>query len=328
MNWCDFLSVDPTPALLDQEDGAIKYFVKRDLVGEQVPSVEDLWDLSETQHLLAKQRADGSWKYPGSTKKYEDQQNYALLETFRNLRILVDKYEFTREQSAIQDAASYVFSCQTEEGDIRGILGNQYMPYYHGAILGLLVEAGYLEDEEIRLGLDWLLFMRQEDGGWLIPAQTVPSKERTSEFWIGSPIPPDRSQPLSHLATGMALRAFSAHPDYRQLPEVSAAGNALKSRFFKPDKYNDRKATSYWFKFQFPFWWNNLLTALDTLAKLGFTREDPEIAAGLDWFIQNQEVSGLWSTGYGSGNKDKAAENQRWVGLAICRVMKQYYGDV
>jgi hypothetical protein len=73
---------------------------------------------------------------------------------------------------------------------------------------------------------------------------------------------------------GMVLRAFAAHPDYRQRPEVIAAGNCLKERLFEPDRYNDRKAPSYWLKFQFPFWWPNLLTALVTLSWLRFNRQD------------------------------------------------------
>jgi hypothetical protein len=40
----------------------------------------------------------------------------------------------------IAKAAEYIFSNQMYEGDIRGILGNQYMPYYHGAILELLIK--------------------------------------------------------------------------------------------------------------------------------------------------------------------------------------------
>ena len=39
-----------------------------------------------------------------------------------------------------------------------------------------------------------------------------------------------------------------------------------------------------WLKFQFPFWWTNLLTALDTLFWLGFSRDDDDIARGLGWY--------------------------------------------
>jgi hypothetical protein len=319
-NFLKTLQENPIPTLLAWQDDALRYFTNRDLLGAQVGPIQTLWDLPEAARLVRLQQADGSWKYPGKVSNPE-WENYSLLETFRNLRVLVEFYGFNSWHPVIERAAEFVFSCQTEEGDIRGILGTQYMPYYHGAILELLVKAGYAADQRLKLGLDWLLSVRQDDGGWIVPTQMVPWKQRTREYWLGMPLPPDRTRPHAHLATGMALRGLAVHPEYQHRPEVLAAGEVLKSRFFQPDQYNDRKATSYWFKYQFPFWWGNLLTALDSLARLGFDRLDPDIARGLEWFLNNQEEDGLWPTGYGSGKK--AEPNRRWVGLAVCRMLQQ-----
>lgn len=317
------LNFNPLPALLAWQDEALHYFVHRDLLGEQVPGIEMLWALPQVTRLVQNQLGDGSWKYAGKTFDPDTGQNYYLLETYRNIRVLVEMYGMNREHPALALAAEYFFSCQTDEGDIRGLIGNQYMPYYHGAILELLIKAGYTDDERVNAGLDWLLRMRQEDGGWIVPAQAVPSKERTPAFWSGDPVMPPRSLPHAHLATGMVLRAFVAHPGYNGRVEVLTAGNCLKSRLFQGDAYGDRKAPAYWLKFQFPFWWNSLLTALDTLAKLGLNAQDTEIGRGLDWFIAHQVPDGLWPTGYGSGKQ--AESNRRWVGLAICRVLKGYF---
>ena len=316
------LTVDPLPALLAWKDAALGYFVRRDLLEEPVPPVETLWKTKTALKLTQAQQPDGSWRYHGKSYDAQTGTNYNLIETYRILRILVEMFGFHRAHPTLQKAADYMFSCQTDEGDIRGIIGNQYMPYYHGAILELLIKAGYGDDSRGEKGLDWLLSMRQDDGGWLVPAQLVPAKQKTNAFWLSAPIPPDRSKPHAHLATRMALRAFAAHPGYRQRPEVIAAANALKSRFFHADKYNDRKAPAYWLKFQFPFWWTSLLTALDTLSRLGFDRQDADIAKGLDWFYANQSPDGLWETGYGSGKR--AQENRHWVGLAVCRVLKRW----
>lgn len=321
--WLKVLKVNPLPVLLGESDQALDYFVRRDLVGEAVAAREIVWELPEATRLTARQQADGSWKYSG--KVDTPRQNYSLLETYRSLGVLVQKYEFNCTHVALQRAAAYLFRCQTSEGDIRGILGNQYMPYYHGAILELLIKAGYGDDFRVKRGLDWLLSVCQEDGGWIVPAQAIRSKERTNAFWLGPPIPPDRSLPHAHLATGMILRAFAGHPGYRSRPEVIKAGHALKSRFFQSDKYNDRQATAYWFKFQFPFWWSNLLTALDTLAQLGFDKNDDAITCGLNWFVTHQEKDGLWPIGYGAGRKAAAA--RKWTGLAICRMLQQFSSD-
>jgi hypothetical protein len=318
--WVDPLKSSPLPALLAQDSAALAYFVRRDLLDEDPGRMEELWELPEPRKILVKQRTDGAWRYPGKNREDFRDTNYDLLETFRNLRVLIAKYGFDRRHHAIVDAAGYLFSCQTPEGDIRGILGNQYMPYYHGAIMELLIEAGYDEDKRVEHGLGWLLSMRQEDDGWVVPMQTIPSKDRTEGIWRAAPIPADPSKPSSHLATGMVLRAFAAHPAYREREEVRHAGEMLKARFFKSDRYNDRKAPKYWTKFQYPFWWSNLLTALDSLSKIGYTSKDNDIARGLEWFVSNQGDDGLWETSYGKA-KDK--EMRAWVGLAVCRVLKR-----
>jgi len=326
-DWPGFLQADPLPALQSQKglalpDSALAYWVQRDLLGDLVPPIETLWEIPAAVLLVLKQQVNGSWHYPGKSYDPMIGTNYDLLETYRSLRILVEVYGFNRGHPAIQKAADYIFSCQTAEGDVRGILGNQYMPYYHGAMLELLIKAGYVDDPRIKLGLDWLLSTRQEDGGWIVPAQAVTAKEKTGSFWPGASLPPDRSKPSSHLAMGMVLRAFAPHPAYRQRAEVLASANLLKNRLFQADRYNDRKAPSYWLKFQFPFWWTNLLTALDTLFWLRFSRDDKEIARGLAWYQGHQSSDGLWETGYGSG---KGAEGNRlWVGLAVCRMLKNY----
>jgi hypothetical protein len=321
--WIHALRTDPLPTLLAKQDPALTYFVQRDLLETAVDPIETLWNLPEPSRLVNQQQVNGSWRYPGKSEHQASKANYDLLETYRSLRILVEMYGFQREQPAQAMAAEYVFSCQTDEGDIRGILGNQYMPYYHGAILELLIKAGYAHDQRTEKGLQWLLSMRQSDGGWIIPAQLVPARQKTSQLWSGPPVYPENSRPHAHLATGMVLRAFASHPDYRHIPEVLIAGNRLKERLFQADKYNDRKAPSYWLKFQYPFWWPNLLTALDTLFWLGFDRQDYDIARGLAWFVENQSGDGLWETGYGSGRN--AERMRRWVGLAICRVLRRYF---
>ena len=322
--WLSVLNVNPLPTLLAWDDPALCYFVRRDLLEESVAPMETLWETKAAVQLIQKQQPDGLWRYPGKSYDPDTGTRYDLVETYRNLRVLIEMYGLDRCHPALQQAAEYVFAHQMDEGDIRGIIGNQYMPYYHGAILELLIKAGYADDPRVEKGLAWLLAMRQTDGGWIVPAQAVPSKQRTREFWLGAPIPPDRSRPHAHLATGMALRAFAAHPAYRQRPEAIAAGEALKSRFFQADKYNDRKAPSYWLKFQFPFWWTSLLTALDTLSWLGFDRQDTDVARGLHWFLSSQLADGLWETGYGSGRRAEA--NRYWVGLAACRVLKRFHG--
>lgn len=317
MSLLNGLKADPIPTLLQTQDPALTYFVRRDLLDEDVEPLSSLNELPGACKIVSRQLPDGSWRYPGKAAD-DPVMNYVLLETFRQLGVLVTMYGFTSDHQAVQRAASYVFSCQDDDGALVGILGTQYIPYYQGAIWELLIKAGYWDVEQIEKGFKWLLSMRQEDGGWIVPMQAV--KPKPPEIWSAAPIPPDRTRPFSHMATGMVLRAFAVHPDYRRSPEARRAGGQLKARFFKADKYNDRKAPAYWIKFQYPFWWTNLLTALDTLSLLSFSAHDPDIQRGLEWFISHQEQDGLWKTGY---EKARQKDLRAWVGLAVCRVFKR-----
>jgi hypothetical protein len=316
--WPDQLKKDPVPCLLSWADPALAYFVRRDLLDEQTGPIEALWTLPGAQRLVRKQRPEGSWRYPGKSIDPWSGTHYNLLETYRSLRVLVEMYGFTRSHPALEKAAGFVFSHQTAEGDIRGILGNQYMPYYHGAILELLAKAGYAGDKRLEKGLEWLLAGQQADAGLSRPRLYRRRGKRASSGWVS----PYRRSPQAILPPATGMGKLAAHSRYRQ--RRPAAGTAQKP-FFQPDHYYDRKARPYWLKFQYPFWWTSLLTALDTLFWLGFSKEEEQIAKGLAWFLTNQQADGLWETGYGSGGR--AEENRRWVGLAACRMLKRYLED-
>ena len=288
--------------------------------------MERLWELPWVAKILRKQQEDGSWKYPGGKPEIRSQQNYNQLQTYKMLLDLVEKYGFTREHGALERAAEFLFTFQTDEGDFRGIYRDQYSPNYTAGITELLVKGGYGDDRRVAKVFSWLLAMRQGDGGWAVPMRTgVPKGTSTIKeaFWVDGPIQPDRSKPFSHWCTGIVLRAFAAHEEYRQAPEARAAGELLKSRFFQADPYPDRKAAYYWEKIRYPFWWTDILSALDSLWWLGFSGEDGDVRKGLQWLIANQEETGLWKARYLSGG-DK--DIHLWTTLQVCRVLERFLG--
>lgn len=302
---------------------------RRDLLGEQVGPVLGLSELPTVQRILKRQRADGSWARPGEHK--HSAINYSLFETWRQFRLVVEQYGLSREHSQVRKAAEYLFSCQTPQGDIRGMLSNQYATYYTGAIMAVLIEAGYADDPRIDRGFQWLLSMRQTDGGWTIPLITH-KFDRATQYRLTSeyadPVEPDRSKPFSHNWTGMVLRAFAVHPQQRYSDAAMAAASLLKSRFFQPDSCSSYHAASYWVRFEYPFWWNNLVSALDSLSLMGLPNEDPQIRKALVWLAEHQQESGLWRVSYAGAEEQETTrvlEMRLWVTLAICRIFKRLY---
>ena len=333
IKWLTQLKFDPTRTLLSSGNDAIVYFTKRDLLEQEVAPINHIWQLPDVQKTLRNQQTDGSWKYTGKKSVSYPKYHYPLLQSWKTFRVLVEQYEFTKKHHAARKAAEFLFSCQTEQGDIRGMLANQYATYYTGAILAHLIRAGYEDDPRVEKGLRWLISIRQEDGGWTVPILTHKFNRETtyrlaSEY--AEPVEPDRSKPFSHNWTDMVLRAFAAHRRYRKTEEARKAADLLKSRFFQPDVYTSYKAASYWVRFA--FWWPNLVTALDSLSLMGYSRDDPDIRKGLNWLVENQLSDGLWRVTYVEGKKEgarsineKTREIQLWLTLTVARIFKRFY---
>jgi hypothetical protein len=320
-SWFSTLNINPLPELLEFGGSALDYFTQRDLIGKDPGKLQTLWTLPEVEKILNKQNPEGSWSYPKRRKGAHPTENYDLLQTYRNLGILIEMYGMTRDHLALSAAAEYIFSCQADEGDIRGIFGSQYAPHYTAGLLELLIKAGYPSDSRVQKGFQWFENNRQQDGGWAWPLRTATVSYQEA-IAMELPLRSDFSQPFAHALTLFVIRAYAAHPEKRTSSTADEVGVLIKERFFKADKYSDRRGADYWYKFQFPFWWGNLLTALDSLSQIGFSEEDPDVRQGLEWFRENQLQNGLWPTGYGKGTGVK--RNQAWVGLAVCRMLKSF----
>ncbi len=322
VDWRKALQFDPLPPLLNTDNPSLFYFAKKDLLEKEEDGPEQLWTLPAVQKIVRKQQEDGSWKYPGKKGNHRTPEDYNQLETYRQLRFLVEMYGVTKKHESLRKAAEYLFTCQSEEGDFRGIYGNQYAHTYSPALMELIIKAGYGKDKRIEKGFLWLLNTRQKDGGWAAPLRTHRVKYLDA-CRDPEPLQPVREKPFSHLITGTVLRAFAAHEKHRFDKEAQAAGQLLASRFFKSDKYADRRTPEYWFKFSFPFWFTDLLSALDSLSMLGFSRNNANIEQALQWFIDNQRENGEWNLKMVRGGN--WSDQKLWLSLGICRVFKRFY---
>ena len=320
--WRKQFKFDPIPPLILTKSKALLYYIRHDLLEEDVGSIKQLWELDEAQKILKKQQTDGSWKYPSGKKDIRSQENYDQLETYRQLGFLVEIYGFNNTHASIKNAAEFLYSFQTNEGDFRGIYGNQYSPNYSAGILELLIKAGYQNDIRIEKSLNWLLSVRQDDGGWAVPIRTNNAKWQ-EVMNSKEPLQPNGVKPFSYMITGVVLRAFAIHSKYQKTPEIKLAGELLLSRFFENDKYPDRRDKSYWTKFTFPFWFTDLLSSLDSLYFIGFTKKHPKIEKAMEWFKSKQEDDGTWNLKLLKGAKIK--DYNLWINYLICRTFKRYF---
>ncbi len=323
--WREFLKYDPMPALRAITNKALRYYINRDITGEDPGLVEALWTLPEATRILKKQQPSGAWPDPHQAKHASSPTNYMQVETYRNLAVLVETLGFTRAHPAIQNAAEYLFSTQTPEGDFRGVYGNQYTPNYCGGILELVVKAGYGDDPRVDKAFTWFLGHQQAAGGWTLPMQTHGIKSNESEPAMKSPVPlpVEPEKPFAHMVTGIVLRAFAAHPTYRNHPDAVRAGRLIATRFFHADEYTSRKSAAFWTKYSFPFWWTDLISVLDALSLMPISRTDASVHRALTYFRDDQLPEGTWKFPL---LKDKSlADLPGWLDFSLCRVLARFF---
>jgi len=117
------------------------------------------------------------------------------------------------------------------------------------------------------------------------------------------------------------LRAFAAHPKYLKSRDAKRAGELLLSRFFKSDKYQDRRSKDYWERVTFPFLYTDIISALDSVYFLEFNRKNQEIKGAFNFLRDKQNDDGTFNLKITRGS-DK--DLPYWLCLAICRLFKRY----
>ena len=312
------LRYDPLPWLSSSRNLAVRLRTARELDDRRV-DLAPILEMPQVRGILRKQQDNGSWRYPG--RRADEWMDYEYLETYRQFGELVEMYALGSSHPAVAKAAEFMFTLQTDEGDFRGIYGKDYSPNYTAGVLELMVHAGLGDDPRVIKGMDWLLSMRQDDGGWAAPLRTVGWKFYAPRPSLPGPVQPDRSKPSSHMITGVVLRALAASEKYRGREEVQAAGYWLASRFFTADRYPDRKAADYWTKFTFPFWFTDLVSSLDLLSVMGVPADHPPVARAIEWFRSRQREDGSWRLTY---LKNIGKDVDLWVHFALCRSLKRY----
>ncbi|UCH01585.1 MAG: terpene cyclase/mutase family protein [Candidatus Bathyarchaeota archaeon] len=301
--------------MLDTSNQAIRTFTKKDVLGEDV-NIEQLWTLPQVKKILKKQHPNGSWTYPNTKAILRSPTNYNQYQTYKTVAELVEFFGLTNTHEAIRKAANYLFSFQTTHGEFRGMYGHQYSPNYSASITEFLIKAGY-RGTRIEKSLNWLLTMRQDDGGWAIPLRT--RNEKLDALHKKNTIEPDKTKPFSHMVTGIVLRPFSLMTGYRE--KVKDAGLLLADRVFTRDKYSDRQGVEYWTKFTYPYHWTDILSTIDTLTLLGINKH-PKLNEIRQWFKNHQQANGTYKVRVMAGAKYK--DVTYWITLRYLNVLKRF----
>ncbi len=311
--------------LLARGNLPILYWLKKDIL--EVPVDREQKNLKKYAariRIINEQRPNGGW----CQKKYENHPQWEktryFIETLRNSFKLYD-YGCSGKNKEIKKLAEFFFSTQSKAGDFRGVYPQEYALHYHALALEILCRFGMDENKKVQKGFRWLIKSRQEDGGWVIPYQTISKKELEERYEQNpggklTPIKGDKTQPYSHYVTGLVLSALTSSPTWINRKYTKVAGELMLKRFHKKDKYEERQSADYWKELSYPFWATNILSSLDSLSKLDYTPEDKKIKNSLEWLLRVQLPQGFWKAGY----KEADLEDHLWVTLSVLRVFKRF----
>jgi hypothetical protein len=95
------------------------------------------------------------------------------------------------------------------------------------------------------------------------------------------------------------------------------------ARLSRKDAYADRGDVSYWERVSFPFWFTDIVSALDSLSRLGFNMDVPTIRAALDRLKKIQRTDGTFGLRL---MKNKNKNLPWWICFAVCRSLKRWQG--
>jgi hypothetical protein len=228
-DWTELLKADPTDWLLEERNPSVRYLTLTNILDrkETHPEVKrakaDIMRTGIVPRILSKQ-TNGSWNSPG--RFYRDKYKGTVWQL-----IILAEHEADGRNKQIRAACEYILRCsQDPEGygfsyDQRdGSVGgrhNEVIPCLTGNLIWSLLKLGFLGDERVRKGIEWITRYQRFDDGAAQKPQGWPY-DRYEMCW---------GRHTCHLGVVKALKALSAIPKKQRNRDtretISKAGEYL-----------------------------------------------------------------------------------------------------
>ncbi|NIM95784.1 MAG: hypothetical protein GTO18_18955 [Anaerolineales bacterium] len=317
-DWIDKLRADPTEWLLEPENAPVRYWTLVDIL-DLPPDDEEVLAARElivayppVTELLENQNRDGYW---GKQDYYLPRASYG---TFWVLTVLGD-LGLTAENEQVRLACDFMFTHQRENGAFcrrRRIRGEGWVwqedasPCTHARIVRFLIQFGYGNDPRVRNGIDWLLPIQRDDGMWFCRAE-------------------GRYGCLRATIDLLRIAAIDTHT--AGYPSIPPAAQAVCKLLMEPrmSRYHVGEKWGTWECLKYPYFGFSVISALDALAKLGFTPDAPKVSAAVDYLLSRQSPDGTWpmDENWSSPPIDFGQPNEpnKWLTLDAMRAIKLLY---
>ncbi len=315
MKWLDLLCEDPIPWLLESGNPTVRYWTLADLLDRPAddPEVQAARAAIPTcppvAELLAAQKRNGHWVQ----RDYYLPKSYG---TFWVLSVLAD-LGLTAENEHVQRGCEFMFAFQRESGAFcrrrrvarKGVVWeDQPDPCTHARIVRFLIQFGYGDDPRTRKAVKWLLATQRDDGMWLCRRA-------------------DRHGCLR--ATLDVLRAAALDPETAAHPAIARAAAVVCNLLMEP-RMGRYHVGDLWTILEYPYLGYGVISALDALARLGYTLEQPKVATATEYLLSRQLPDGTWPLDQSAPRPPfdvgQPGQPNKWLTLDALRVIKLLYG--
>jgi squalene cyclase len=190
----------------------------------------------------------------------------------------------TAEDEHVRRACDFMFTHQRENGAFsrrRRVSGQGTVRQKHSEactharIVRFLIQFGYAKDPRERKAIDWLLPIQRDDGMWFCR---------------------DAGRRGCLRATLDVPRLAALDPQTAARPGITQAANAVRDLLMEPrmSRYHIGDAWGTWDILKYTYFGFSVISALDALARLGYTLEEPKIAAAVEYLLSRQSPDGTW----------------------------------
>jgi hypothetical protein len=310
-DWQSVLNDDPIPWLLEPENPSVRYWTLLDLLDRSADNPEvqaaraTIPTFPPVAELLAAQKRDGYWV----KRDYYLPKHYG---TFWLLSVLGD-LGLTAEDEHIRLACEFLFIFQRDHGGFcrrrrvagKGIVwADQPGPCTHARIVRFLIQFGYGEDPRTRAAVDWLLANQREDVMWHCnPGHRYGCLRATHDY----------------LRVAVLDHEMAAHP-------ATARAAAVVCDLLMKPRMSRYHTKDLWKVLEYPYFGYGVISALDALARLGYTLEQPKIALAMEWLLSRQLPTGTWPLDQSPSRPPfdvgQPGQPNKWLTLDALRVIK------
>jgi hypothetical protein len=170
-----------------------------------------------------------------------------------------------------------------------------------------LIQFGYSDDPRVRKAIDWLMATQRDDGMWFCR-----SVERRGCI----------------RATLDVLRVAVLDPSAAAHSGIAQAAAAVHNLLTDPrmSRYHVGPTWGTWENLDYPHFGIGVIPALDALARLGYTIEQSNVAAAVEYLLSRQLPNGAWPQDQSAyrppfdvGPPDQPS---KWLTLDALRVIK------